>query len=138
MKCADDCRGCHPQPGDGPTSRITHRGEPLATAFRLYPTAEDGHREHVWEPVSGWTARYRCATCRAIGYKGNLVNPQMPGEPTRPTRQETIAGHDLAKGGVGMVLYRCGWRKTVKGERLTCSHAAQARTGSGPRCFKHA
>jgi len=28
---------------------------------------------HTWEPVQGWTGRYRCSGCKALGYK-KIVN----------------------------------------------------------------
>lgn len=28
---------------------------------------------HAWTPMSGWTARYRCNGCAAIGYRHRIV-----------------------------------------------------------------
>ena len=25
--------------------------------------------DHIWEPIYGWSARYRCARCSAIAYR---------------------------------------------------------------------
>ena len=32
---------------------------------------------HDWQPIPGWYARYRCASCGVIGCKFGLVNPHM-------------------------------------------------------------
>lgn len=28
---------------------------------------------HGWTPINGWTGRYRCDYCRAIGHKSKLI-----------------------------------------------------------------
>jgi hypothetical protein len=37
---------------------------------------------HDWQPIPGWYARYRCASCGVIGCKFGLVNPHLRGRGT--------------------------------------------------------
>lgn len=34
---------------------------------------EPEKHEHDWLPIPGWYARYRCAECKALGYKSNVT-----------------------------------------------------------------
>lgn len=45
-------------------------------AKTLCMVAELEH-EHVWDPVSGWTGRYRCRGCRILGYRGLVLGEVM-------------------------------------------------------------
>jgi hypothetical protein len=47
--------------------------------------------EHAWSPLPTWSARYRCGSCGAIGYRG-IVNQ---GETSAPGRA------------VAIIPYRC-------------------------------
>ncbi len=34
---------------------------------------------HDWQPLSGWSGRYRCETCRILGYRGIVNAAQQEG-----------------------------------------------------------
>jgi hypothetical protein len=70
---------------------------------------------HDWQPIAGWYARYRCAICRAVGYKAGAVHPQ----------------HARS---MAIVPYRC--EATCAGRR--CGEAAvHGRNGKRFRCAAH-
>ena len=70
---------------------------------------------HDWQPIAGWYARYRCAVCRAVGYKPGAVHPQH--------------ARNMA-----IVPYRC--EATCGGKR--CGQpAVDSRRGKHFRCAAH-
>lgn len=36
---------------------------------------------HEWKPIKGWSARYRCKFCKAIGYKARAATDNIVGNP---------------------------------------------------------
>lgn len=72
---------------------------------------------HAWQPLSGWSGRYRCPECHAIGYRG-IVN--------LGANTEALAHGNTAYGSA-IVPYRCTWKG--------CTRAAVARKPQ--RCAEH-
>ncbi len=72
--------------------------------------------KHDWQPISGWSARYRCSKCKAIGHKENVT-----------VRYD---GTKKPKRGLGVVEYRC--------QKKGCDAPAQVGDRHGKRrCFEH-
>jgi hypothetical protein len=49
----------------------------MNTNWTLYTLSH----QHDWQPINGWTARYRCKGCRVVGYRPRIVTLHVAGGP---------------------------------------------------------
>ncbi len=70
--------------------------------------------DHSWEPISGWSARYKCVYCKVIGFRKVIIVEFL-------NKKERISE---------IVPYSC--------QKKGCLKLAQASNKSGKKfCFDH-